>query len=335
MRDKSPLLTVGVTTFERPVSLMRALGSVLEDAGVTDRQLEVIVVDDASTSSEAMQAWAELEDRAARSRIPLRLVRHSVGSGGASAGRNDVIDLAKGHFVFFLDDDNYFADGALVDLLGYLSRSSSDWISVRRSRGGRSYFLAPEVKHDAVSREAALWTFLAGGAFRVDYLRAHGIRFDPTVNRGEDAEFVLNVASRSERFSVLSDRDYFVEANPDNDEAPHISQALRGVDFIEVLLSHLSRMFRIIEHAPVAEAERLVLRRKVLGRGMGPYQLLQKVAGVREDRIALELADRLREVVLDAVGAAAAMEWATTAGRADAMVALLARDLSALRRSLA
>jgi glycosyltransferase involved in cell wall biosynthesis len=90
-----PLVSVVLPTANRRERLGTALSSAL---GQTHGHLEVIVVDDASTT-----AVDDIVEAAADSRA--RLIRRSV-NGGAAAARNTGLEAARGDLIAFIDDDD-------------------------------------------------------------------------------------------------------------------------------------------------------------------------------------------------------------------------------------
>jgi glycosyltransferase involved in cell wall biosynthesis len=86
-----PLVSIIIPTRNRPELLRRAVGSALAQ---TARQVEVVVVDDASDPPVDLP-----EDPL------LRVVRHPSQRGGA-AGRNTGLQAARGRWVAYLDDDD-------------------------------------------------------------------------------------------------------------------------------------------------------------------------------------------------------------------------------------
>ena len=93
--DRGDLVSVVIATHNRPGLLAGAVRSVLEQ---TYRNLELIVVDDASSAE-----TAEMMGRFRDARI--RYLRHAEVRGG-SAARNTGIANARGCFIAFLDDDD-------------------------------------------------------------------------------------------------------------------------------------------------------------------------------------------------------------------------------------
>ena len=92
---EGPLVSVVMPTHNRETMVRRAIGSVL---GQTYRNLELIVVDDASEDGTA--------DVVASYNSPhVRYFRHEENRG-ASAARNTGIERSRGEYIAFLDDDD-------------------------------------------------------------------------------------------------------------------------------------------------------------------------------------------------------------------------------------
>jgi hypothetical protein len=94
-----PRLSVLTTVYNYSEHVGRALDSI---ASSQFRDLEVIVVDDASTddSLDCVRGWMERNER-----VATMLVRHPTNRGLPSA-RNTALGFARGEFVFILDADN-------------------------------------------------------------------------------------------------------------------------------------------------------------------------------------------------------------------------------------
>jgi CDP-glycerol glycerophosphotransferase len=95
---EGPDVTVVVICFNDARNLPRAVDSVL---GQTLRNLEVVIVDDASTDDTPAVA-RRLADADSR----VRVIRLPANSGGCSRPRNVGIDNARGRYVMFLDSDD-------------------------------------------------------------------------------------------------------------------------------------------------------------------------------------------------------------------------------------
>jgi glycosyltransferase involved in cell wall biosynthesis len=102
----TPLITIIVPTYKRPGTLERALVT----AHPKDtREIEIIVIDDDNEMSGCLIAKK------------FSNVRYFAKRGidrGLSFSRNIGIDMARGEFLIFLDDDDYLFDGATEAFIG-------------------------------------------------------------------------------------------------------------------------------------------------------------------------------------------------------------------------
>src|ERR1700730_16174751 len=103
-----PLVTVVVTTRDRPVLAARAVRSALNQ---TMRDLEVIAVDDASSEGFVAQS----DDR-------VRAIRRDQSTGVCGA-RNAGLHEARGSWITFLDDDDELVPEMVELSLGAADRS--------------------------------------------------------------------------------------------------------------------------------------------------------------------------------------------------------------------
>lgn len=91
----APLVTVVITTYNRPQLVRRAIKSVLAQ---TYERLEIIVVEDGSNSG--IEAWLGRQGV-----DQIRYIRHQENRGLATA-RNTGLEYAQGKYVAYLDDDD-------------------------------------------------------------------------------------------------------------------------------------------------------------------------------------------------------------------------------------
>jgi glycosyltransferase involved in cell wall biosynthesis len=111
-----PQVSVVVPSRNRRTLLRATLESILAQRGV---ELEAVVVDDGSTDGTA-------EDLAARGDPRLRVVRNEPAQGVARA-RNRGLDVARGAWVAFCDDDDLWAPDKLRSQLDAAERTGSAW----------------------------------------------------------------------------------------------------------------------------------------------------------------------------------------------------------------
>ena len=100
----SPFFSVIIPTRNRPIEFQKALDSVLSQCY---QEIEVVVVND-GTNSTYRSDYDKLE--ALYSNVTfINLIERSRGHGHCFA-RNQGVDVAKGDFICFLDDDDYWID---------------------------------------------------------------------------------------------------------------------------------------------------------------------------------------------------------------------------------
>jgi glycosyltransferase involved in cell wall biosynthesis len=93
----TPLITIGIASFNAEDTIARAIGSAL---GQNWQPIEIIVVDDASTDN-TRSVIGEIAQR----HDNIRLIVNARNAGAAVA-RNEIIAQAKGDFIVFFDDDD-------------------------------------------------------------------------------------------------------------------------------------------------------------------------------------------------------------------------------------
>lgn len=101
----SPLVSVIITTYDRPAYLRKAVDSVLEQ---TYDSVELVVVDDHSRRP----AEEVLNNLETSSLSEFRCLRHD-RNRGANAARNTGIEAASGRYIAFLDDDDQWVPAKL------------------------------------------------------------------------------------------------------------------------------------------------------------------------------------------------------------------------------
>jgi glycosyltransferase involved in cell wall biosynthesis len=155
-----PLVSVIIPCYNRSKIVGRAIHSVLAQS-VSD--WEMVIVDDASTDSDELQAVIGNFDD---SRI--RLIRHETNSFAAAA-RNTGVREARGTFVAFLDSDDEWLSEKLEKQLDLVGRDPSrDCLvhacaEVLTTRGGREHRSEMPVRPVGAREAVADYLFLGRG----------------------------------------------------------------------------------------------------------------------------------------------------------------------------
>jgi glycosyltransferase involved in cell wall biosynthesis len=186
----APLVSVVVPTYNRAALIARTLRSVLDQSY---RNLELLVVDDASTDGTA-EAVAALDDPR------IRYLRQDTNAGVAAA-RNRGIAEARGELIAFLDSDDAWLAGKLERQVAAFARAPGRLGFVYTGTetihaDGRRTILRPE-RRGFVFRDLLVGMFMHGaassGVMRRDVADVVG-GFDGSFPAIEDLEFLLRVA---------------------------------------------------------------------------------------------------------------------------------------------
>jgi glycosyltransferase involved in cell wall biosynthesis len=186
-----PRVSVIIPTYNRARLVTEAVASVL---GQTYRDLEILVVDDASTDGTvaALAAWREV-----------RVCRHSSRQGVAAA-RNTGAAAARGEWLAFLDSDDLWLPDKLARQMAYLQdrpdlllcQTDETWVRrgvrvnkplTHRKVGGRIFFPSLDrclISPSAVILPRRLWEDHGG--------------FDATLPAAEDYDLWLRLTWRYE-----------------------------------------------------------------------------------------------------------------------------------------
>ena len=159
--------------------LPRCLNSILSQ--VKD-DIEIVIVDDGSTDT-TLQCANEFAEKWNDIRV---FSKHNEGVGAA---RNYLLDKACGEFIWFVDSDDYIAEGALRHILSELN-STIDLLSVSYNGGVFTPFEGSATEYIQKGYiNGYLWTKIIRRSVIED---AH-IRFDPQRYSQEDWFFLMQV----------------------------------------------------------------------------------------------------------------------------------------------
>jgi succinoglycan biosynthesis protein ExoM len=114
----SPLISVIIPTFHRPVGALTAVRSVFAQVGAP--RFEILLVDNDSGQSGASVA----EQLRQESKVPFTYAVEP--AAGVANARNTAVALAKGDFIAFLDDDEVAKPNWLAELIEAQSATKAD-----------------------------------------------------------------------------------------------------------------------------------------------------------------------------------------------------------------
>jgi glycosyltransferase involved in cell wall biosynthesis len=166
-------------------------------------ELELIFVDDGSTDGTP----ARLDELAARHRHVR--VQHIPNSGWPGTPRNVGIDMARGEYVYFVDNDDWLERDALERLYATAVQDRADIVIGKVVGHGKTVPLRMFESNEhaiAFDSDRLLALLTPHKLFRRRMLDERGLRFPEGRRRLEDHVFVVSAYFAAERISVLADR---------------------------------------------------------------------------------------------------------------------------------
>jgi len=203
LNKQEVLISVIVPVFNAARFLERCLDSVLQQY---EKNVEVIVIDDGSTddSLSLLEKYQALEN--------VRVIAKA--NGGVSSARNTGLTLAKGHFICFLDADDYLPQSALST---YVSLMTEDVAMIVGESQSYSHNGDQITHHSTAGNQRTLPTAdaindilyfkpkygVCDKIFLGSIIRAHKLTFNEKIANFEDLLFVMNYLHYTENKKVI------------------------------------------------------------------------------------------------------------------------------------
>jgi glycosyltransferase involved in cell wall biosynthesis len=212
----SSLVSVVIPCHNRGEKLLRAVRSVLSQ---TERRIELIVVDDASTEN--------IPGMLATIKDPRLIVERLEKNSGAPTARNRGIAMARGRFVALLDSDDWWLPQKLAAQLKIAldqSASDSDWIIYNRIvvRTPEGEIPNPSRGFDPVHDDLAYYLIVER-----NYMQTSGLLgpselfrrypFDEALRRHQDFDLVLRMHANRVRLLYCEDKNVFYDDTTSDD----------------------------------------------------------------------------------------------------------------------
>ena len=195
---KQPLISIIVPIYNSGKEFRHVLGQLLNDENLN---AQVICVDDCSTDDSYKIIEENFKDR------KLALLRTSKNSGAAAA-RNLGLSKATGKYIAFLDSDDKISKGYFEKMLNAIDEDgcvlATCGISQRYLKNNKvieKYIDEPVERQKGMGwKEYILFLMVFDGRlyssvnkiFLGDVIRENKVRFDESLNFGEDTKFVLD-----------------------------------------------------------------------------------------------------------------------------------------------
>ena len=249
-----PAVSIILITYNDAKRLVDAITSLREQ---TLRDIEIIVVDDASTDD-----TAAIVTRIQRDDPRIAYHRLDVNSGGCSAPRNAGIALARGTWLMFCDSDDRFERHAAKNLLLAVEAADANLgcgiaervVGDRRKRW-REEAHEPGILTDIGERPRLLYdTICVNKIYRRTWIDEHGIRFPEGVLY-EDQVFTMECYLRAERIAVIEQTVYFWTVERLSDE-PSITQQRHQVRNVQSRVEVNKQIDALLRERPALRSEK-------------------------------------------------------------------------------
>lgn len=196
-----PAVTVIVPVYN-PGPHIDACIRTLLDQSLPAEDYEVIFVDDGSTDE-----TPDRLDALAHAHPNVRAV-HIANSGWPGRPRNIGLELARGDYVYFVDNDDWLAPEALERLLARARADDADIVVgkvVGHGKGVPRPLFRRNQRDVALGTAPLLQLLSPHKLFRRSFLEAHDIRFPEGRRRLEDHVFVVHAYCHTTAISILAD----------------------------------------------------------------------------------------------------------------------------------
>lgn len=198
-------LSIIVPVYNSLLYLPRCVESMLVAQDVQEK-IEIILVDDGSNDG-----TEKLVDILAKNYSNIKVV-HEKGSGGPAHPRNVGLSIASGEYVFFCDNDDYFAPHALENMIKHANEWKPDVMAVKLGDDGSREIIArsmfKENKADVdIYRSTITKTLGPWKLYKRSFLQKNDFAF-PT-DCPDDNPFVLRAYLLANRVSIAADQEYY------------------------------------------------------------------------------------------------------------------------------
>ena len=266
----------------RPGPSFDDLVASLDRQSLDPAAFEVILCDDGSGEPTGARL-AEV----ARTRPNVRVLSLA-HSGWPGMPRNHGVDVARGTYVQFVDQDDYLFDGALESLCDYADLHSSDVVVGKEVGIGRSLpsrIFRRDIPRATLGKDPLLEMLTPHKLFRTSFLRANGIRFPEGRVRLEDHLFVMRAYFAASTISVLaSEPCYAWVKQPGSASSSRIDP--------DTYFPHLETVLDLVEaHTEPGRLRDRLLRHWFRGK------ILKRIAGKKMVKYPADYRDRLVDVI--------------------------------------
>lgn len=226
MSETKRKVTVIIPTYKRAKYIERAINSVLQQ---TYKNVEIIVVDDNNANTEDRRNMQKIMKKYENNSKVIYLM-HEKNKNGAAA-RNTGLRAAKGDYITFLDDDDYFLQdriAILVDELEKNKKYNAAFTGVIFTTNGKITkkleAKEPNSGEETLLKQEAFFGTGSNMFFRSETVRKIG-KFDEEFLRNQDFEFMVRYFAQGNKMLAINNF-LVVKTNDNVINVPDISKTL-------------------------------------------------------------------------------------------------------------
>lgn len=187
--ERQPYISIIIVAYNAELTIEKALTSIL-DKRVNPYDYEIIVINDGSTDNTRYVIDTYINRH---QNIPI-YCEHNTNSGVCIA-RNRGLELSKGHYVTFMDSDDYYGDGVLFTLIGevkqypyidlwkygnvehYYNHENPVLRKVNSVKGFESNDISQMIHYALELEMIPLFGYVWNGVYRMDIIKQNNIQF--------------------------------------------------------------------------------------------------------------------------------------------------------------
>ena len=239
--------------------------------GQTQRDMEVIFVDDAST--DGSREWLIDKIALLNQGNRVSIVCHDVNRGVAAA-RNTLLREARGEYVFYVDADDWLELDAMEKLLNEAEHTGADIVSCDQllHYSDRTEYVSLPLKETGIANVKAVWKGeLVGGLSHVLVKRSlyekSGASFIEGADYAEDLQAKVKLFLATDRFAYVPEAFYhYDQTNVGSVSHKNSVKKVRGrlrnvLSILDSLGSHLNEFDALIHQLKI-EARTHAIRLK-------------------------------------------------------------------------
>ena len=271
------MVSIIITTYKRAKYIIRAIDSVLDQ---TYQNIEIIVVDDNDPNTIYRQEMKEIMKRYKENPNVIYL-QHEHNMNGAAA-RNTGLSVAKGEYIGFLDDDDYFLPQRIEKLVNVLEKYpeyNAAYSSVIVTKSKKIIGIVEAKQTGNFHKELLLNNFSFGTGSNL-FFRAETIKqikgFDVRFRRHQDIEVMIRYFRDNSIIAVYDP--LVVKVQDDRINEPNIN------DYLKIKELYFNSFYPDIDSFTKNEKNTFykinyqqILSKAIVGKKYSDYQFLKNL----------------------------------------------------------